>query len=290
MPVLVVGSRDEADPCTRSGWPRSTRAGCPRARAGGRGRRASRRSPGRARGCRARSPTSSSARLRPSVEHAAEAHDRRALLDGDLVVLASCPSRAARGRARRPARPGGRSGGGCPRAARRTGGIVIRPVTGTGSARCSAASSPGSMPSFASSPATFTSIRTSRAGSARAGAARTRRPPSGSAARSGAMSLTLRLWSAPMKSQVNSSPLALVLGEQVLRAVLPDQLDAGLGERAAARRPARTSIAAQISTSAGRAPRPRSARGRARGCADRHRAESVNSRVTRATPAPPDGR
>ena len=45
-----------------------------------------------------------------------------------------------------------------------------------------------------------------RPGSARAVAAPTRRRSSGSAARSGAMSLSLRLWSAPMKSQVNRSP------------------------------------------------------------------------------------
>ena len=87
------------------------------------------------------------------------------------------------------------------------------------------------MPSLPSSPATFTWTSTSRAGSARAAAAPTRRPASGSAARSGAMSLTLRLWSAPMKSQVKSSRWRLLLREQLLGAVLPHQLDPGLGQR-----------------------------------------------------------
>ena len=51
---LVVGSpRRVPTRCTRSAWPRSTPRRLPSARAGGRGRRASRRSPGRARSSRA---------------------------------------------------------------------------------------------------------------------------------------------------------------------------------------------------------------------------------------------
>ena len=87
------------------------------------------------------------------------------------------------------------------------------------------------MPALPSSPATFTWISTSAPGAARAVAAPTRAPPSGSGARRGATSLTLRLCSAPMKSHSNRSRVRSCLAAQLLGAVLPHQLDAALGER-----------------------------------------------------------
>ena len=42
---------------------------------------------------------------------------------------------------------------------------------------------------------------------------------------------TLRLCSRPMKSQVNSSPWAATLREEILRTVLPHELDARLSEQ-----------------------------------------------------------
>ena len=79
--------------------------------------RASRRSPGRAGSSRTRSPTSSAATRRARCRAArwSRPPGPRPRSPG------SCPSRAARGRARRPARRAARSGGGCPRAGSRTG-------------------------------------------------------------------------------------------------------------------------------------------------------------------------
>ena len=77
-------------PATRSRSPRSTRSSCRTPSCSSR-TRASRRSPGRARSCRGRSSDflASGARLLAQrVQHDAQAHDRRALLRGDLVVLA----------------------------------------------------------------------------------------------------------------------------------------------------------------------------------------------------------
>ena len=95
----------------------------------------------------------------------------------------SCPSTAARGRARPPARPGARSAGGCPRRPRRTGGMVISPVTGTGQRAMKSPSSAGAIPALPSSPATFTWTSTSGTGFASSFAQRgLGRDASGSAA------------------------------------------------------------------------------------------------------------
>ena len=89
------------------------------------------------------------------------------------------------------------------------------------------------MPALSSSPATLTWTRTSVSG--------VPWRPSCSSAESdatewiscayGRICLTLRLWSWPMKCQRNAGPV-LRLGLQLLGAVLADQVDAGVGERA----------------------------------------------------------
>ena len=144
---------------------------------------------------------------------------------------ARCPSKGARARAP-PASSASRAKCGRLSSARSVkGGIVIRPVTGTGQRAMKSPSSPGATPSLPSSPATFTCTSTSPAG-----VCSSRRRAESEASEwisrtFGATSLTLRLWSAPMKSQVKRSPMARLLLEQHLRAVLAHQLDAALRER-----------------------------------------------------------
>src|SRR5215210_1089891 len=91
------------------------------------------------------------------------------------------------------------------------GGIVMRPVTGEGQPAMKSARSAGAIPALPSSPATFTWTSTSRAGCC---SSRSRADSEASEWISrtfGATSFTLRLWSCPMKSQVNRSPCASCL-------------------------------------------------------------------------------
>ena len=159
-----------------------------------------------------------------------------ALLDRDEVVLGGSHRQLRAARARRQLRAAPRTSGGCPRGLRRAGGIVISPATGTGACSMKASSSSGAMPDLPGSPATLTSIRISKLGRARARwrrarAARSRRRRSGSGARAARSCVTLRVCSAPMKSHRTARRGAGDLRGEVLRAVLADELDAGLGER-----------------------------------------------------------
>ena len=112
VPALVVGSRDESDPTHPLAVAEEYARRLPQARARDRGRgRVAARVAGRA--ALARDP-----RLAQRVQDGAQPDDRRALRDGDLVVLRRAHREPLAARARRPARRDARSAAGCPRAAR----------------------------------------------------------------------------------------------------------------------------------------------------------------------------
>ena len=133
-----------------------------------------------------------------------------------------------------------RSGGRLSSASSVNGGIVDRPVTGTGQRAMKSPSSAGVTPSLPSSPATLTWISTSGAGLASSLRSTESDATEWISRTSGATSLTLRLWSWPMKSQVNRSPWSRALVRQLLGAVLAHQLDARLGQHRQLARPPRT--------------------------------------------------
>ena len=150
VPALVVGSRDESDPTHPLAVAEEYARRLPARRARGRGRgRAAARLAGRA----ALARDSSTGSL---VQDRAQPDDRRALLDGDLVVL------------RRPHREpleavlGGELGeprevaAAVLRAARRTAASSSGRRRATGSGRRSRRARPARSPAFPSSPATFT--------------------------------------------------------------------------------------------------------------------------------------
>ena len=170
--------------------------------------------------------------MRPSaVEPRADPDDRRALLDGDRVVLGRAHRELARGRGARPARAARRTSGGCPRGRSASGGIVIRPARRVGPAQRSrkAGSSPGATPALALLPGDVDldedlGLRASRACSSCASAdslatewiSRT----------CGRTCLTLRLWRWPMKSHVNARRGAACLRSSSCARFSPASVDA----------------------------------------------------------------
>ena len=156
---------------------------------------------------------------------------------------ASCPSRARRGRARRRARAGGGTTAATPRRRRLPGGIVERPRDAV--ARGSRRSPPGATPPFDSSPArlTCTSAGTSSRSRRRVRVERVDEL-------AGAVD-DLDLVRLQAADEVPAERVAVdgVLRLEVLRAVLADDLDPGLGERPPCRRAATYFVAATIVTS-----------------------------------------
>ncbi len=188
------------------------------------------------------------------VQSRADSHDSRTLLHRHAVVLGGAHRQPRQGRARPRARAMPRTSGGCPLDPARMEASSSTPPRGLGERSMNASSCAGATPSLPGSPATFTSIRISRPG--RASVAVTGELAQGGLGGDRVDQPHVRhdrldLAALQPADEVPRKQLAMGgdLRDEVLRAVLADEPDAGLGEQSGDRPPTRTWSR--------RAPRPR---------------------------------
>ena len=155
-----------------------------------------------------------------------------------VPIDSSRSPRSPRGRAAR------RTSAGCPRDREPSGGIVMSPATGTGQRSRNASSVVGRdavLALLAGDVDLDEDAQLGRGMAAELRRARSRVQTEWMSRTSGAICLTLRLWTWPMKSHSKASPWAATFAWRSCARFSPTTRHAALGERGERARPARTS-------------------------------------------------